>query len=71
MTEIEQRVAFARFEYLTLLKAGLKEWLIDDERERKRLESILRAVDKYCDLLADELNEERKLIGEQVKENMR
>lgn len=58
MTEQEKRTAFARFEYLTLLKAGIKDWLINDKDERKRLESIIRAVDKYCNLLADKLNKE-------------
>lgn len=61
MTEQEKRTAFARFEYLTLLKAGIKDWLINDEDERKRLESIIRAVDKYCNLLADKLNKEVEL----------
>ena len=58
MTEQEKRTAFARFEYLTLLRAGIKDWLINDEAERKRLESIIRSVDKYCNLLADKLNKE-------------
>lgn len=58
MTEQEKCTAFARFEYFTLLKAGIKDWLINDEDERKRLESIIRAVDKYCNLLADKLNKE-------------
>lgn len=58
MTEQEKRTAFARFEYLTLLKAGIKDWLINDEDERKRLESMIRAIDKYCNLLADKINKE-------------
>ena len=58
MTEQEKRTAFARFEYLTLLKAGIKNWLINDEDEQKRLESMIRTIDKYCNLLADKINKE-------------
>lgn len=58
MTEQEKHTAFARFEYLTLLKAGIKDWLINDEDEQKRLESMIRAIDKYCNLLADKINKE-------------
>lgn len=58
MTEQEKRTAFARFEYLTLLKAGIKDWLIKNDDEQKRLESMIRAIDKYCNLLADKINKE-------------
>ena len=63
MTEQEKRTAFARFEYLTLLKAGIKDWLINDEEEQKRLESMIRAIDKYCNLLADKINKENNQLN--------
>lgn len=58
LTEQETMIAKARFDYFTILKGGLKQWLIKDEDERKRLESVIRAIDKYRDLLADKLNKE-------------
>ena len=58
MTELEISIAHARFDYFTILKGGLKQWRIDNEDERKRIESVIRAIDKYRDLLADKLNKE-------------
>lgn len=58
MTELEISIAKARFDYFTILKGGLKKWLINDEDERKRLNSMIRAIDKYRNLLADKLNKE-------------
>ena len=57
MTEIEISIAKARFDYLTILKAGIKKWRIDNEDERKRLESLVIEIDKYRDLLANKINE--------------
>ena len=57
MTEQQLMIAKARFDYFTILKGGLKEWLIDDEEERKRLESVVNAIDEYRTLLADKLND--------------
>ena len=58
MTEQQLMIAKARFDYLTILKAGLKEWLINYEDERERLESVVNAIDEYRDLLKNKLNKE-------------
>ena len=58
LNEQELMIAKARFDSFTILKGGLKQWLIKDEDERKRIESVIRAIDKYRDLLADKLNKE-------------
>ena len=58
LNEQELMIAKARFDYFTILKGGLKQWLINDEEERKRIESIIRAIDKYRNLLEDKLNKE-------------
>ena len=60
MTEQQLMIAKARFDYFTILKAGLKEWLINYEDERERLESVVNAIDEYRDLLKNKLNEENK-----------
>lgn len=60
MTELELSIAQARFDYFTILKGGLKKWLINDEEERKRLESVVNAIDEYRDLLKNKINEENK-----------
>ena len=57
MTEQQLMIAKARFDYFTILKGGLKEWLINDEEEIKRLESVVNAIDEYRNLLADKINE--------------
>ena len=58
MTEQQLMIAKARFDYFTILKAGLKEWLINYEDERERLESVVNAIDEYRDLLKNKLNKE-------------
>ena len=58
MTEQQLMIAKARFDYFTILKGGLKKWLINDEEERKRLESVVNAIDEYRNFLADNLNKE-------------
>lgn len=58
MTELELSIAQARFDYFTILKGGLKKWLINDEEERKRLESVVNAINEYRNFLADNLNKE-------------
>ena len=58
MTEQQLMIAKARFDYFTILKAGLKEWLINYEDERERLESLVIEIDKYRDLLKNKLNKE-------------
>lgn len=60
MTEQQLMIAKARFDYFTILKAGLKEWLINYEDERERLESVVNAIDEYRDLLKNKINEENK-----------
>lgn len=58
LTEQETMIAKARFDYFTILKGGLKEWLINYEDEREKLESVVNAIDEYRKLLADKLNKE-------------
>lgn len=58
MTEQEIMIAKARFDYFTILKGGLKEWLINDEEELKRLESVFNAIDEYRNFLKNKLNKE-------------
>lgn len=58
LTEQETMIAKARFDYFTILKGGLKEWLINYEDEREKLESVLSAIDEYRNLLKNKLNKE-------------
>lgn len=58
MTKEELNTLAARFEYMLYLEAGLKEWAINNEAEKTKVESIKRAIDKYLKYLAEIINTE-------------
>lgn len=57
MTDQELHSYAARFQYFRYLKAGLAEWLVTDETERKKLDKINKSIDKYLEYLGDIITE--------------
>ena len=46
----------ARGTFFVLLAKELKEWKIDSEEEQKKIDSIIRALTKYCNWLQDQID---------------
>lgn len=46
----------ARGTFFVLLAKELQEWKIDSEEEQKKIDSIIRALTKYCNWLQDQLD---------------
>ena len=45
----------ARWEYLLLLGKGLERWAVEDEEEIKRINSMIRSINKYIKYIEKEL----------------
>lgn len=70
MTKQEISIYSARFDYLSILKAGLKEWLIKSETEQKKMNSLIAAIEKYRRFIVDEIEQSyQQEIVEQNKSN--
>lgn len=46
----------ARGTFFVLFAKELQEWKIDSEEEQKKIDSIIRALTKYCNWLQDQID---------------
>lgn len=58
MTKQELNTLAARFEYMLYLEAGLKEWAVNNEEEKTKIEAIKKSIDKYLNYLSKLINKE-------------
>ena len=49
--EIYEKTLQAREDYFCVLKGTLKDWWIHSEEEQKKMDSVIRAIDKYLTYL--------------------
>lgn len=57
MKKEEVSIYSARFDYFSLLRGGLKEWLITDEDEKKKMQKLLKAIEDYRKFIVDAIEE--------------
>lgn len=61
----------ARFDYFSLLKGGLSDWLITSDDEKKLMSSLLKAIEKYRKFIVDtiEAHYQEEVVEQHNKNN--